>query len=197
VVATVFKLGAPAKEAHIAGTFNRWKKVAMVRTSTDFVAVLELPVGVHEFNFYLDGEWKCDQKLPWSKDHNGCPRNLINVRQDEFGVLSALDFDQEGAHSKVGNDLESDFGQVVPEMSTFEGKPGPPVLPPHLLQIILNKDTPLSCEPTLLPEPNHVMLNHLYALSIKDRVIVLASTQRYKKKYVTTLLYKPIAPHPA
>ena len=25
----------------------------------------------------------------------------------------------------------------------------------------------LQCEPSLLPEPNHVMLNHLYALSIK------------------------------
>lgn len=25
----------------------------------------------------------------------------------------------------------------------------------------------LQCDPTLLPEPNHVMLNHLYALSIK------------------------------
>ena len=25
----------------------------------------------------------------------------------------------------------------------------------------------LQCEPTMLPEPNHVMLNHLYALSIK------------------------------
>ena len=25
----------------------------------------------------------------------------------------------------------------------------------------------LQCEPNLLPEPNHVMLNHLYALSIK------------------------------
>ena len=61
VVATIFKLRAAAKEAHIAGTFNRWKKVlplslhfcglnsflkvAMVRTSTHFVAVLELPVG--------------------------------------------------------------------------------------------------------------------------------------------------------
>ncbi len=28
----------------------------------------------------------------------------------------------------------------------------------------------LQCEPTLLPEPNHVMLNHLYALSIKVSV---------------------------
>ena len=43
------------------------------------------------------------------------------------------------------------------------------------------QDTPLSCEPTLLPEPKHVMLNHLYALSIKDGVMVLSSTQRFKQ----------------
>ena len=54
------------------------------------------------------------------------------------------------------------------------------------------QDTPLSCEPTLLPEPNHVMLNHLYALSIKDGVMVLSTTQRFKRKYITTLLYKPM-----
>uniref|UniRef100_A0A672RLG6 Protein kinase AMP-activated non-catalytic subunit beta 2 n=1 Tax=Sinocyclocheilus grahami TaxID=75366 RepID=A0A672RLG6_SINGR len=68
----------------------------------------------------------------------------------------------------------------------------PPILPPHLLQVILNKDTNISCDPALLPEPNHVMLNHLYALSIKDGVMVLSATHRYKKKYVTSLLYKPI-----
>ena len=61
-----------------------------------------------------------------------------------------------------------------------------------IAKVILNKDTPLSCEPTLLPEPNHVMINHLYALSIKDGVMVISSTQRFRKKYVTTLLYKPI-----
>jgi hypothetical protein len=63
----------------------------------------------------------------------------------------------------------------------------PPYLPPQLLNIVLNKDTSASvccclldflsdafygyfifqCEPALLPEPNHVMLKHLYALSIK------------------------------
>ena len=36
------------------------------------------------------------------------------------------------------------------------------------------------------------MLNHLYALSIRDGVMVLSATHRYRKKYVTTLLYKPI-----
>ena len=42
----------------------------------------------------------------------------------------------------------------------------------------ISQDTPLSCEPTLLPEPNHVMINHLYALSIKDGVMVLSATNR-------------------
>uniref|UniRef100_A0AC34GW00 Association with the SNF1 complex (ASC) domain-containing protein n=1 Tax=Panagrolaimus sp. ES5 TaxID=591445 RepID=A0AC34GW00_9BILA len=74
----------------------------------------------------------------------------------------------------------------------FEKAPSPPVLPPHLLQVILNKDTPVHCDPNVLPEPNHVMLNHLYALSIKDGVMVLSATHRHRKKYVTTLLYKPI-----
>lgn len=28
----------------------------------------------------------------------------------------------------------------------------------------------IQCDPALLPEPNHVMLNHLYALSIKVKI---------------------------
>uniref|UniRef100_A0A674BBR3 Association with the SNF1 complex (ASC) domain-containing protein n=1 Tax=Salmo trutta TaxID=8032 RepID=A0A674BBR3_SALTR len=62
-----------------------------------------------------------------------------------------------------------------------------PILPPHLLQ----------CDPALLPEHNHVMLNHLYSLSIKflsPLRMVRSATHRYKKKYVTTLMYKPIWP---
>uniref|UniRef100_A0A6G1SHB2 5'-AMP-activated protein kinase subunit beta-1 n=1 Tax=Aceria tosichella TaxID=561515 RepID=A0A6G1SHB2_9ACAR len=66
----------------------------------------------------------------------------------------------------------------------------PPIVPPHLLQVILND--PDKANATILPQPNHVMLNHLYALSIKDGIMVLSATHRFRKKYVTTLLYKPI-----
>ena len=56
----------------------------------------------------------------------------------------------------------------------------PPALPPHLLnKVLLNQDVELSLEPTLLPEPQHVMLNHMYALSIKDGVMALSATHRY------------------
>jgi PREDICTED: similar to AMPK-beta subunit len=84
-------------------------------------------------------------------------------------------------------------GDGLPSSSTGSSLgTGPPILPPHLLQVILNNPTVSVGEPTLLPQPNHVMLNHLYALSIKDGVMVLSCTNRYRKKYVTTLLYKPI-----
>lgn len=66
----------------------------------------------------------------------------------------------------------------------------PPILPPHLLQVILNN--PDKINTTILPQPNHVMLNHLYALSIKEGIMVLSATHRFRKKYVTTILYKPI-----
>ena len=49
----------------------------------------------------------------------------------------------------------------------------PPALPPHLLNVILNKESIDVNEPSLLQEPHHVSLNHLYALSIKVRVFAL------------------------
>ena len=51
--------------------------------------------------------------------------------------------------------------------------------------------------PLIIPVINyitlqHVLLNHLYALTVRDGVMVLGATHRYKRKYVTTMLYKPI-----
>ena len=56
-----------------------------------------------------------------------------------------------------------DYGQRIPDLRTEEK---PPTLPPHLGHVTLNAD-PVDDDPTQLPEPNHVMLNHLYALSVK------------------------------
>ncbi|KAJ3279745.1 hypothetical protein HK104_001184 [Borealophlyctis nickersoniae] len=68
----------------------------------------------------------------------------------------------------------------------------PPHLPPHLERVLLNSNVISKEDPSVLPVPNHVTLNHLYACSIRDGVMALACTTRYKKKYVTTVLYKPV-----
>ncbi|KAJ1961593.1 galactose metabolism- protein [Dispira parvispora] len=84
----------------------------------------------------------------------------------------------------------------------------PPTLPPHLSQVLLNHShshhNALSNSNhrlvdreetnTSLPVPNHVVLNHLFACSIRNGVMAIASTTRYRKKYTTTVYYKPFNP---
>lgn len=185
---TVLRWDGGGKNVMISGTFTKWKPIPMVRSHGNFVTIIDLPEGDHQYKFCVDGEWKHDPKLKSVENEDGDTTNLVSVRQSDFEVFQALAKDSEQA----SNHAEKEYSQDVPQIKPWEKVSGPPILPPHLLQVILNKDTPLSCEPTLLPEPNHVMLNHLYALSIKDGVMVLSATHRYRKKYVTTLLYKPI-----
>jgi len=189
---TIIKYSGQGKDVFVCGTFSEWKKIPMVKSQKDFVALIDLPVGEHQYKFLVDGEHMHDEKLPTVSTKDGHKNNLIQIQQEDFDAFSALDMDSKSTNIRHRRTGEKSWGQDIPNVHSFENKAGPPILPPHLLQVILNKDTPLSCEPTLLPEPNHVMLNHLYALSIKDGVMVISSTQRYRKKYVTTLLYKPI-----
>ncbi len=58
------------------------------------------------------------------------------------------------------------------------------------LKVLLNKEVSNLGDPVLLPEPSHVTLDHLYAQSIRDDMLVLASTSRYRKKCVTVILYR-------
>ncbi|XP_073847750.1 5'-AMP-activated protein kinase subunit beta-1 [Musca autumnalis] len=187
-IPTVLRWDGGGHNVMICGTFTKWKPIPMVRSHGNFVTIIDLPEGDHHYKFYVDGEWKHDPKLKSVENETGETTNLVSVRQSDFEVFQALAKDSEN----VVNNADKEYSQDVPQTKPWEKVSGPPILPPHLLQVILNKDTPLSCEPTLLPEPNHVMLNHLYALSIKDGVMVLSATHRYRKKYVTTLLYKPI-----
>ncbi|KAF4518825.1 hypothetical protein B566_EDAN008154 [Ephemera danica] len=185
---TVFKWEGGGKQVYISGTFTNWKTLPMVKSHGDFVTIIDLPEGEHQYKFYVDGEWKHDPGMAMINSEVGTKNNLVSVNQSDFEVFQALAKDSESSE----DNQQREYSQDIPSNKPWEKMSSPPVLPPHLLQVILNKDTPLSCEPTLLPEPNHVMLNHLYALSIKDGVMVLSATHRYRKKYVTTLLYKPI-----
>ncbi|MBN3312110.1 AAKB2 kinase, partial [Atractosteus spatula] len=192
---TVIRWAGGGKEVYIAGSFNNWStKIPLNKSHNDFVAILDLPEGEHQYKFYVDGQWVHDPSEPVVTSQMGTINNLIQVKKSDFEVFDALKVDS--LESSDTSDLSSSppgpYGQELYAFRPEERFKAPPILPPHLLQVILNKDTNISCDPALLPEPNHVMLNHLYALSIKDGVMVLSATHRYKKKYVTSLLYKPI-----
>jgi len=208
-IPVVFKYPASPKdkEALLVGTFTNWKDpVAMVKSDNDFVAILELPEGEHEYKFSIDGRWEYDLNEPSKDDGHLGRNNVVTVKKSDFEVMEALSFDSILSNSQnatltkqQSNDPEAarsppgSYVQNWPPTNReeFPATDKPPVLPPHLLNIILNKDTAAHFEPALLPEPNHVMLKHLYALSIRDGVMVLSTTTRYKQKFVTTCFYKP------
>ena len=142
--------------------------------------------------------------------------NVITVKQEDMCVFQALACDSFATRYTKSDDFstfltsnihclfhyrsidkysDKSWGQHKPKFdlnSTSSSSSGPPILPPQLLNNLLNKEAENS-DPILLPEPSsHVMLNHLYAQSIRDNMLVMASTTRYRKKCVTIVYYRPI-----
>ncbi|KEF58219.1 uncharacterized protein A1O9_06145 [Exophiala aquamarina CBS 119918] len=70
--------------------------------------------------------------------------------------------------------------------------PGPPTLPLFLSRSILNGILPVKDDNSVLTLPNHTVLNHLMTSSVKNGVLATSVTTRYKKKYVTTISFKPV-----
>ncbi|KAM3727463.1 5'-AMP-activated protein [Dirofilaria immitis] len=193
--------GSQAGGVYISGSWDGWKKMTpLCRSTQDFSTIINLNPGRHEYKFFIDGKWVVDENAAKTDNKFGGQNNVIAIDEADFEVFDALDRDL--ASSNAGEILRKvnmtgappsshdtpnereieklkNFTQDIPDRREFEKAQNPPVLPPHLLQVILNKDTPMQCDPNVLPEPNHVMLNHLYALSIKDGVMVLSATHRY------------------
>nr|XP_036298806.1 5'-AMP-activated protein kinase subunit beta-2 isoform X1 [Pipistrellus kuhlii] len=175
---TVIRWSEGGKEVFISGSFNNWSaKIPLIKSHNDFVAILDLPEGEHQYKFFVDGQWVHDPSEPVVTSQLGTINNLIHVKKSDFEVFDALKLDSMESSETSCRDLSSSPpGPYSQEMYVFRSEErfkSPPILPPHLLQVILNKDTNISCDPALLPEPNHVMLNHLYALSIKIKKLRL------------------------
>ncbi|WWC67506.1 uncharacterized protein I206_101414 [Kwoniella pini CBS 10737] len=100
------------------------------------------------------------------------------------------------------------FMKTIPYLPAV---PPPPILPRILDKVIVNNDskrlwdshdpsmaqqTGYSAPATLddnsiLAVPNHVVLNHLTASAIRNGTLGVGTTTRYRKKYITTMFFKP------
>ncbi|KAG5178601.1 hypothetical protein JKP88DRAFT_329184 [Tribonema minus] len=182
VVPTVFRWEHGGRQVYITGTFNNWEKqIPMHRSGNDFTYIHDLKRGKHAFKFIVDDEWRFAPDQPTVADIEGRVNNFIDV--SEFEAYTGDDDFEQARNKPEGDDL---YSQFTPDLDEYTKEPPP--LPPHLRHIILNKNPP-SNDPTALPPPQHVALNHLYCTAIKDGMMVLGMTQRYKQKFVTTVYY--------
>jgi len=213
-VPTVFRWEHGGRNVYITGTFNGWsRQIPMHRSGNDFTYIHNLKRGKHAFKFIVDDEWRFAPDQPTVADIEGRINNFIDVtdfkayrgdknfeNEHERHAMnctkwtpsrSADEDDSSGGASGKKGKADSDgevFGHSVPDIDDYTKEPPP--LPPHLRHIILNKPPQLQ-DTAALPVPQHVALNHLYCTAIKDNMMVLGITQRYKTKSCTTVYYSP------
>ncbi|PPE02090.1 hypothetical protein GOBAR_DD00863 [Gossypium barbadense] len=92
---------------------------------------------------------------------------------------------------EVPRSPDSSYNNVYP--GNEDEARDPPVVPPHLHHTLLRYPASMNTSGNL-PLPENVILNHLY---IENRepprsVVALGFTQRFRAKYVTVVLYKPV-----
>jgi len=207
-VPVVVRWNEPAKtgkqKVFVICSYDEWKtKHNLIAESHDersnskhdsvYLTILNLPKGEHMYRYIVDGKETINKNERVTKDEKDRLCNIIKVGKADFEAFDALQMDGE-----TGPDNE--YGTIEPKaqnpMEMSRSKNQPPYLPNHLLhKILLNQDTSLACDPSLLPVPNSSQLNHLYALSIREDTLALSATHRFRGKFVTTLLYKPIEPN--
>jgi 5'-AMP-activated protein kinase, regulatory beta subunit len=216
IVPTVFRWEHGGRQVYITGTFNNWsRQIPMHRSGNDFTYIHNLKREKHAFKFIVDDEWRFAPDQPTVADIEGRINNFIDVTDfkpytgdrefekekaaAEYGYIGeenppigdATSGDESDDDIDLANRPDKDgevFSQTMPDMDEYTKEPPP--LPPHLRHIILNKPPQLQ-DTAALPVPQHVALNHLYCTAIKDNMMVLGITQRYKTKFVTTVYYSP------
>mmetsp|Transcript_5253 Transcript_5253/g.13178 ORF Transcript_5253/g.13178 Transcript_5253/m.13178 type:complete len:263 (-) Transcript_5253:26-814(-) len=182
-VPTVFRWEHGGRQVFVTGTFNDWTaQIPMHRSGNDFTYIHNLKKGKHAFKFVVDDEWRFAPDQPTVADIEGRINNFIDVTDFDAYTGDENFLERRGA---VKDDDEK-YTREIPDLDEYTKDPPP--LPPHLRHIILNKAPP-SGDPNALPVPQHVALNHLYCTAIKDGMMVLGVTLRYRQKACTTVYY--------
>ncbi|KAK6349670.1 hypothetical protein TWF696_005949 [Orbilia brochopaga] len=207
------------KKVYVTGTFSGWKKkFKLTRSEGHLSTVVPLPPGTHHLKFLVDGQMRTSDAYPTAVDAAGILVNYIEVVADDMPPLERQlsthsasgvpDLPQNMLNSTNNSFLQAPIAPnrrytsvIPPFLEDLEEKqeqygrsadshlPPPPSLPMILSKVILNGANTIRDDSSVLPIPNHVVLNHLATSSIRNQVLAISATTRYKKKYVSTVLY--------
>ncbi|KAI7744103.1 hypothetical protein M8C21_030353 [Ambrosia artemisiifolia] len=183
-IPTVIRWIHGGTEVAIEGSWDNWRTRELLEGSgSDFSIVKMLNVGVYHYRFVVDGRWTYAYDLPHEHDDIGHVYNVLDLKETEN---EGIDEDPEcpsspvSSYNNAGFTLQ-DFGEKLPE------------LPPLLQQMPLNQPSSSKNFQQALHKPLAANLNHLYVKRDPNNqpVVALSSSQRFRTKYVTTVIYKP------
>ncbi|CAN6642739.1 SNF1 protein kinase subunit beta-2 [Trichomonascus vanleenenianus] len=205
---TVLSWVQGGSKVYVTGSFTGWRKMIKLtrQENGEFSVVLKLPAGTHRLRFVVDNELRCSDYLATATDSMGNLVNYIEVGPPEVAevsqdALTSDGYERVGEEESLVPEPHLEYCREIPEVFTnaevmdrFVSSDfvTPPMLPPHLEGVILNSNSTEKDNNSVLPIPNHVVLNHLATTSIKHNVLAVASISRYSRKYVTQVLYAPL-----
>ncbi|KAH8908800.1 AMPKBI-domain-containing protein [Coniochaeta sp. PMI_546] len=186
-----------------------------------FTVTCKVLPGTHHIRFLVDGQMLTSPDLPTTVDYGNNLVNYIEISIDDSKETGGKDGQQatsakpspliegqEKPHRERQVASLDQFSSEIPKylkdfdeaedtplynnaLAAIQKLPSPPSLPGFLGKPILNAATLIKDDSSVLVNPNHTVLNHLATSSIKDNVLAVSATTRYKDKYVTTIIYKP------
>eukprot|EP00761_Pharyngomonas_kirbyi_P010159 gb/GECH01010177.1/.p1 GENE.gb/GECH01010177.1/~~gb/GECH01010177.1/.p1 ORF type:complete len:354 (+),score=108.82 gb/GECH01010177.1/:1-1062(+) len=188
-IPTVFRWPHGGRKVFLTGTFNGWKeRIPMIRSGTEFIAILNLPCGKFTYKFIVDNEWKIDPNQETQTDEEGIINNVKDVENSRLKEYANGSGSPAGTPSK-GNQTPRRASFSWDEQYFDDTKKQPQQLPPQL------KYTPLNAKSQVIDEIPHMSLplvpslKHTY-FSEKENVTKIGVSQRYKYKFATVVLYK-------
>ena len=129
------------KTAYICGSFTHWQKVPMhwqqVGAAGEWVKMLDLTPGTHQYKFIIDGQWRHDHTASTVLDNLGNVNNCIQIsatRDDGPPPAPST-----GAAAGVGTPAGAaeSYGQVVPPREELLVHHAATMLLPPQLRLLL------------------------------------------------------------
>lgn len=209
------------EKVYVTGTIFNWSRKMRLNPIEGkpgcFATIVNIFPGTHHLRFLVDGLMTTSPDLPTTVDFGNNLVNYIEVSPEDLiasrinsaagASTKSQEAEEAGKKRRFAPALEKysqdiapyllDYDQTeenqdyVDGMTAVEKLPSPPGLPGFLTKPILNHQSLVKDDNSVLTMPNHTMLNHLATSSIRHGILAVSATTRYRDKYVTTIIYKP------
>lgn len=187
VVPTVLQWSTGGTSVFVTGSFNNWgERIPLRRSGVDYVVCLNLLPGTYQYKFIVDSEWRFAPDQPTVRDEMGNINNCITVEDQQMYLH------EDPCSGFFGDNPNNAYTQVLPDEIILAKEP--PLAPVHLAVIPLNFSpvkqphiASWSLQPPLSVTLQHMCIQH----SSNPSVTAVSTTQRFRSKYVTIVIYKP------